>query len=293
LKDAARLLAYFVATVLFGALFAPVLYWAAQGLIARGHLTFLAAHDFETYFHRALLIGAVLFLWPLLRSLEVRSWRGLGLAPNPHRSRDIGAGVMIAAIPLLCFGALLLVLHVWSLRDAVSISGIMSRMLSAAVVPLIEEPLFRGLILGILLRAGGPRLATFVSSAIFSLLHFLKAPAHTSADVTWTSGFVSLANSFSQFQEPLLVIAGFTTLFLLGWILADARLTTRSLWLPIGLHAGWIFSSALFNKIARREVEWLPWIGRNLLIGLAPLCVALISWAILWAWLKHVEPAKR
>jgi len=111
--------------------------------------------------------------------------------------------------------------------------------------------------------------------------------------VTWTSGFVSIANSFSQFQEPLLVTAGFTTLFLLGWILADARLRTRSLWLPIGLHAGWIFSSALFNKIARREVEWLPWIGRNLLIGLAPLCVALISWAILRAWLKHVEPAKR
>ena len=33
--------------------------------------------------------------------------------------------------------------------------------------------------------------------------------------------------------------------------LADARLQTRSLWLPIGLHAGWIFSRGAFNKIAR------------------------------------------
>jgi len=293
LKDAARLLAYFVATVLFGALLAPILYWSAQGLIARGHLTFLAAHDFETFFHRALLIGALLFLWPLLRSLEMRNWRDLGLAPNPHQLRDAGAGVVIAAIPLLCFGAVLLLLHVWSLRDAVSIPGILARMLSAVAVPLIEEPLFRGLILGILLRACGPVPATFISSAFFSLLHFLKAPERTSIDVTWTSGFVSIANSFSQFQQPLLVAAGFTTLFLLGWILADARLRTRSLWLPIGLHAGWILASGLFNKVARREVELLPWIGRNLLIGLAPLGVALISWAILRAWLKHVESAKR
>jgi membrane protease YdiL (CAAX protease family) len=111
--------------------------------------------------------------------------------------------------------------------------------------------------------------------------------------VTWLSGFVSIANSLSQFREPLLVLAGFTTLFLLGWILADARIRTRSLWLPIGLHGGWIFASALFNKVARREIELLPWIGRNLLVGIGPLCVALVSWALLRALFnKHVEAAK-
>jgi membrane protease YdiL (CAAX protease family) len=140
-----------------------------------------------------------------------------------------------------------------------------------------------------LLRAGAPLFATLVTSAFFSILHFLKAPEQTTTDVTWASGFVSIANSFAQFQQPMLVLAGFTTLFLLGWILADARIRTGSLWMPIGLHAGWIFSSAIFNKFARREFEALPWLGRNLLIGIAPLCVALVSWAILRTWLKHVE----
>ena len=85
------------------------------------------------------------------------------------------------------------------------------------------------------------------------------------------------------------MLAGFTTLFLLGWILADARIRTRSLWLPIGLHAGWIFGSAAFNKIARRQFDVSPWLGENLLIGIAPLCVAAVSWLMLRAWLYHVQ----
>lgn len=289
MKDAARLLAYFAAVLLFGALLAPPLYWLAQNLIAQGHLGFLARFDFQTYFHRALLLGALVFLWPLLRSLEIRSWRELQLEPNPHRWRDAGVGFILAALPLFLFGALLLLLGVYSLRPSLEWMKIFERILSSIVVPFIEEPIFRGLILGLLLRAGSPFAAILSTSAIFSILHFLKAPDHAATAVTWTSGFASVANAFHQFGQPLLLLAGFTTLFLVGWILADARVRTRSLWLPIGLHAGWIFANAIFNRLARREYEALPWLGRNLLIGLAPLAVALVSWFLLRLWLRHVE----
>jgi membrane protease YdiL (CAAX protease family) len=289
LKDAARLLAYFAATLLFGALSAPLLYWAAQGLAGRGILPFLANYDFETFFHRALLVGALAFFWPLLRSLRVRGVGDLGIVRNPAALRDAGAGLLISAIPLLCFGILLLVIGIYSLRASISLPAIGERIASAAVVPFIEEPLFRGLILGVLLRASTPLMAALLTSGLFSILHFLKAPENTSPVVTWTSGFFSIANSFAQFSDPLLVLAGFTTLFLLGWILADARIRTRSLWLPIGLHAGWILASAVFNKVARRELVALPWLGKSLLIGIAPLSVALISWVILRVWLRHVD----
>ena len=293
MKDAARLLAYLTATLLFGALSAPILYWSAQALAQRGLLPFLSGYDFETYFHRALLGGALLFFWPLLRSLRVRSFRDLGIVSNPAASRDAGAGVGIAAVPLLCFGGLLLNLGIYSLRPSISLWQIGERVISAAVVPFIEEPLFRGLILGVLLRASTPVVATLATSALFSILHFLKAPENTSPVVTWTSGFVSIGNSFAQFSDPLLVLAGFTTLFLLGWILADARIRTQSLWLPIGLHAGWILASAVFNKVARRELVALPWLGKSLLIGIAPLAVALVSWGILRLWLHHVDSRNR
>jgi membrane protease YdiL (CAAX protease family) len=288
LKDAARLLAYFVATVLFGAFLAPPLYWWAQALIAQGHLGLLTKFGFESFFHRALLIGAIVFFWPLLRSLGIRSFRDLGLEENPKAGRDVLAGFGIAAVPLLCFAAGLLVLGVYSFRAA-SAGALASRWIAAAAVPFIEESLFRGLILGVLLRSGGPRLATLITSAFFAIIHFLKPPDGTTSVITWTSGFASIANAFVQFTEPLLVLAGFTTLFLLAWILADARIRTQSLWLPIGLHAGWIFAAATFSKLARRQILALPWLGNNLLIGIAPLCVGLLSWALLRLWLQHVN----
>ena len=100
-------------------------------------------------------------------------------------------------------------------------------------------------------------------------------------------GIQLLAHSFDQFAEPKLLLAGFTTLFVIGVILAHARLRTQSLWLPIGLHAGWILGSGVFNKIARREILAMPWLGKSLLIGIIPLCVCLASWVLLRVWLKY------
>jgi uncharacterized protein len=292
LKDAARLLTYFAATALLGALAAPILFWTAQWLAAYHGLSFLGQYRFESFFHRALLISALALLWPLLRWIRIRNRSELGLAQNRHWLRDLGAGILFAAIPLLCCGALFVRLHVYALRETLPWPDSGALFLTAAIVPLIEEFFFRGVILGLLLRNGSRFMSILFTSALFSILHFLKPPERTIADVTWSSGFVSIANSFSQFGEPMLLAAGFTTLFLLGWILADARLRTQSLWLPIGLHAGWIFANGLFNKIAHREMLALPWLGKSLLIGIAPLIVGLLTWALLRVWLNYASTRK-
>jgi uncharacterized protein len=286
------LLVYLLATVLVGALLAPVLFWAAQSLVAHGSLTFLTRFDFETFFHRALLIAAVVLLWPFTRSLSVRSFADLQIEKNPRWRRDLAAGFVLSAIPLLACGAILLATPIFSLRNAIDWSAVAKVAAAAAVVPLIEETFFRGLVLGILLKTGRRYIAILVTSALYSIIHFLKAPEHTSTNVTWTSGFNSIAHAFVQFSDPLLVAAGFTTLFLIGWILADARLQTRSLWLSVGLHAGWIFTAGAFNKIALRKLIELPWLGKNLLVGIIPLAVAGLTWMIVRGWLKYVGARK-
>src|SRR5262245_62724669 len=116
-KDALRLAAYFVAIVLGGALLAPILFWSAQMLAAHGVFPFLAKYDFDTFFHRAILIAAVLFLWPLLHVSKVRGLADLGLASNPHWCRDVSYGVLLSVIPVLFCGALLIFLHVYSIRQ--------------------------------------------------------------------------------------------------------------------------------------------------------------------------------
>ena len=281
------MLGYFIATILFGALAAPLLFWAAHGLAAHGILPALAQFDFEAFFHRAIMLGALLFIWPLLRWLGIRNARDLGLRPNPRWLRDTAMGFLISTIPLACCALVLIALGVYAVRASISWGALGSVAASAAVVPFIEEALFRGLFLGVLLRGNRPLVATLLSAGIFSIVHFLKGPDQATSVVGWDAGFISLAHSLDQFAQPMLLLAGFTTLFLLGWILAEARLRTRSLWLPIGLHAGWIFASGALNKIAQRETLALPWLGKSLYVGIVPLGVGLLSWAIMKGWLRR------
>jgi membrane protease YdiL (CAAX protease family) len=249
----------------------------------------LAVFDFEVFFHRALMLGSLVFLWPFQRWLRITSARDLGLVPNRYRVRDLSLGFLISAVPVLCCEIVLVTRGIYQIRAIWAWHAIGQIVLTAAIVPLAEEALFRGLFLGILLRSTRRWTAVVSSAVIFSILHFLKAPMQTTTSVRWTSGFVSLAHSFDQFTQPMLLLAAFTTLFIIGVILAHARLVTQSLWMPIGLHAGWIFTSGLFSKIAQREFLALPWLGKNLLIGIVPLCMCLCSWILIQAWSKRAQ----
>ena len=287
MKHAATLAAYFLAIVLSGALLAPILFWSVQAIAAHGVFPFLAKYNFETFFHRAMLIAAVLGLWPLLRVSNVRNLSDLGLAPNTHRVRDIGAGVLLSVIPLLFCGALLIAFHVYSFRHVFLWSRIGTVLLAAISVPFIEETFFRGIVLGILLRTRRKVLSIVAVSALFAAVHFLKGSERTRAVVTWTSGFQSIGDALTGLGEPMMLLSAFATLFLIGCILAHARVLTRSLWLPIGLHAGWIFVSGMFGWLARQRMDVFPWLGKNLLIGIIPLGLTAITWIFIWLWLKH------
>lgn len=287
MKDAARLAAYFIAIVVGGALLAPILFWSAQALAAHGVFPFLAKYDFDTFFHRAILVAAVLLLWPLLRVSNVRSLADLGLAPNPHWARDIASGALLSVIPLLFCGALLIALHVYSFRHVFVWPRFGRVVLAAISVPFIEETFFRGIVLGILLRTGRKLVSLLSVSALFAAVHFLKGSEREPAIVTWTSGFQSISDAFVDFNDPMMMMGAFATLFLIGCILADTRMLTRSLWPSIGLHAGWIFASGTFSCVARRRMAVSPWLGENLLVGIVPLGVAGVTWILVRLWLKH------
>jgi membrane protease YdiL (CAAX protease family) len=292
LKDVAKLAVYFIAIVIVGALLAPFLFWSAQSLAAHGVFSFLAKYDFETFFHRAILIAAALLLWPFLRISHLRRMADLHLAPNPRWGRDLCAGVVLSAIPLLCCGALLIAFHVYSFRHILALSRFGKVFAASITVPFIEEAFFRGIILGVLLRTGRKYMPILAVSALFAVVHFLKAPERTSAIVTWSSGLNSIANSFGRVGDLMMLASAFVTLFLIGCVLADARVVTNSLWLAIGLHAGWIFGSGTFSLLARRQALALPWMGKSLLVGIIPLAVATFTWIIMRTWLKHDRASK-
>jgi membrane protease YdiL (CAAX protease family) len=250
-------------------------------------LSFLAKYDFETFFHRAILIAAALLLWPFLCLSHVRSMPDLGLAPNPRWGRDLSAGVLLSLIPLLCCSALLVAFHVYAFRPTFAWTRFGKVLVASIIVPFIEEAFFRGIVLGVLLRTGRKYMAILAVSAVFAAVHFFKAPGQTSAVVPWTSGLNSIAGSFGRVGDQMMLVSAFATLFLFGCILAVARLQTHSLWLPVGLHAGLIFGSGTFTWLTHRQMLALPWVGKNLLVGIVPLGVAAVTWVLMRTWLKY------
>ena len=292
MKDVAKLALYFIVVLIVGALLAPFLFWSAKSLAVHGVFSFLARYDFETFFHRAVLIAAVLLLWPFLRISHVRGMADLGLAPNPRWARDLCAGALLSVIPLLCCGALLIEFHAYSFRHVFAWSRFGKVLAASIAVPFIEEWFFRGIVLGVLLRTGRKYVPILVVSALFAAVHFLKAPEQTTAVVTWSSGLNSIAHSLGRVGDPMMVASAFVTLLFIGCILADARVLTRSLWLSIALHAGWIFGSGTFSLLARQKALALPWLGKNLLVGIIPLGVATFTWIAMRIWLTNDRASK-
>ncbi len=306
LKDFGKIIFYLVATVILGALLAPPLYWGAQWLNTidtsnwpaslpfledfRRFQPWLAELPFRKFFHRGLLVAAIVLLWPTARWLSLPGIAALGLRPNPRRWSDLTFGFAASFLLMVGLAILLLQLDIYKMRDPIRWAELGKVSVSAVVVSLLEEGLFRGAILGMLVRSMAWRPALFWVSALYSILHFLKPQQHLPPDhvVNWLSGFAMIPGAFGQFQEPWLVLGGFVTLFLVGWIVGWARLKTGSLWMAIGLHAGWIFGTMGYSKVARRRIkDTLPWFGENLSIGIGSVIMVLLTGALVWWWINY------
>lgn len=283
-----KLLLYLAAVMVGGALLAPALFeggqWAKGWLGDGGFAAWLKGEisraHFTRYFNRAVLVCAIVFIWPFLR--WVRLDRNLLPKWKPVAS-GIGqwaAGFGLAAGLLLALGFVFLQMGAYQLRprpDWLKFGEPLTAALGAGV---IEEFFFRGLLLGLLLRTMSVRSALLAGTFVFALVHFLKPPEGwqiEDSEVTWASGFTVLRQIAVGFGDVNFLLAEFATLFAVGWVLAQARMKTGALWLGIGLHGGWVFGLKYFSALTRSMPGWLPWIGSNLKIGLMPLVVVLLT----------------
>ena len=291
MKSLGKIIFYLLATVVLGALLAPPLYWGGHWLADHGILTWLGETPFRKFFHRGLLIAAIALLWPTARWLQVPGLHALGIVPNPHRWQDGWVGFFASFLMMVVLSAVLLALGIVKMRHHVIAFDFVKIATSAVVVSILEEWLFRGAILGLLARSMNRYGALFVTSALFSILHFLKPnDATTPQNVDWLSGFGLIPGSFAQFSQPWLVMGGFTTLFCMAWILGYSRFKTHSLWMAIGLHIGWVIGLMSFNKLTKRVIkDTLPWFGQDLSVGIGSVCVVLLTGALLWAWFAYVR----
>jgi membrane protease YdiL (CAAX protease family) len=290
LKDLGKILLYFAAVIVLGALLAPPLFWLGRAVAGTGTLKFLADTDFQKFFNRSMLIAAFALLWPMIRWLHIGGVGELGLQPDARWKQRLGAGFIISGLCVAILAGCYIAAEVYRWKKALPWGKVPPLLLSASVVALLEEALFRGGILGLFRRTMRPLGAIVATSAIFSAVHFLKPDDSVQIEsVHWLSGFGLIPHVFHQFAEPLLVLGQFTTIFVLGLMLADVTVRTRSLWMAIGLHAGVVFVKMSFSKFTKREWEQLPWIGKELQIGLVSVFVLLVAWALARVYLRYVD----
>jgi len=294
-----RLLAYFSGVILIACLISPPLYWAGSALAEAGVLPFLKGFPFHRYFSRCIQVSALLMLWPAFRWIGIRRLEELGIGHNPLARRDFAAGLIIALGPLLVLAAGYLLTGVYDFRKSFPPTGIFRILATAGVVAILEEFLFRGVLLGLCLRSMRPVPAALLSSFVFAVVHFLRvAKVETGSTVGWLSGFGQLPLAFSSAPPWPLLGWGFFSLLLAGLLLAAVTLRTRSLFLAIGLHAGWIFGQQTLQWMAKFRIKppdaLLPWVGPNVVsgavpTGLIPAGVLLLTLAITFYYLRYVR----
>jgi membrane protease YdiL (CAAX protease family) len=307
--EAGAMVLWLAAALLLAAWFTPHLYEAGKNLAESAKTTAFPGWiesiagsadraKLDRYFSRCLLVSALALLPFLIRRVrsipknEARATYPLRKLTWNQRCIHLSSGLIIGAASL---GTLALILHYTGASEPSGKVISLSKLISKAVIPalgagIIEELLFRGLLLGLWLRACSLWSAWIGSSLMFSFVHFLKPPANTIiADPgSWHSGFEILGGTLGHFTQPLFFVTDFATLALLGLLLAWCRTRTGSLWLPIGIHAGLVFALKTFSLTRQLNLEspLHPWfIGSDLKSGILPLialgicfglCIALV-----------------
>jgi uncharacterized protein len=260
---------------------------------------------FDRFFDRSLLLAALLLLPLLFRRIRHLRRQDGHITANENTNRgtwpaplQIVTGCLLAGGLLWCL--CLFIAWTGALTDKPSLPSF-SKFVSKALLPalgasVVEEWLFRGVLLGLWLRFAKPSAACIGSALMFAFLHFLKPPVGTVIAVPShpLAGFELLGGVLHNYVDPRFFIADFATLIAVGVILAWARLRTGALWFSIGLHAGWILAfkscGLLYRKVPDHPLS--PWgVGENLRSGLLPLLTLIVTAGVCHFVMKRISRA--
>ena len=246
---AAAPFAYLTACAFLGALLAYPLHFLVPG-----------SFDYQALVYKTAELLIALSLFPLGR------WLGLGMADigllGPWKFllrqilRGFGWGALMLGLHVLILVLLdVRVLNPERMQLARMISLSWKGILIGIGVALLEEPIFRGFLLGFLLRKTNRLYAVLVTSFYFAALHFLSTDMRPdSASAGFDTGFIIVLDAFSNLVK--IHLDSFIALFVAGAFLCCVRLYFPGSGLSycIGIHAGWVFVIKTTNPLTIRSI---------------------------------------
>lgn len=290
------LLAVYCGTLLFAAVTAWPVYWLV-GQWAAAYPSelalYLADKDFHDYVDRLRMLPVIIALPWLFRRCGLASWRALGVQWD---MQGLQVSLRWFAVAVLVVGVIALE-QVFErgagLRDPVAGAAQLWRifglsLLSGAAVALVEETVFRGMILRMFYTRLTPFFSVLLASLFFAYTHFSipdKVLAVAGAPSFGSGFFVAYGNLFGITKSFELI--PFLNLTLLGTALSLLVLRTGSLMPAIGFHAGAVCFISSYRQLVQLGPagSWEPFLGgtsikdgwlTSLVLGL--MVAALLFW---------------
>ncbi len=276
---------YAAASFALGALVAPTLYNAGKALAevagqktTNGLVDWLAlrcgAAEFADFQVAGVILAALVLFLPWMEWVHAKRGEVSGTGPwkfrlpGGARTTDTGqalkrnfegpwhacSGFMVVTGLVLSLGVALVPAGYFTMRHpGASLMPLVASTLAWALAgALLMEVAFRGVAMGIFLRAMRPAAALGMSALFFAVLLSL-APDHGALagdPEDSAAGFRLLGVMALRFADWRYVFGSFAPLLALGAVLAFARWRTASLWLPVGLHTGWRFAKGLLAELS-------------------------------------------
>lgn len=265
MKSYQRLLIFVLLVLALTAVASP---WAATAWDLMSGAQAVAREDripFSRIFDRFFMISGVLLFFAYRPLLKIESPSQLGLTPRARAAHDIAIGLCLALGSMLLLGLIMSLAEVYKPFFRLSLSESLEQcakaLLTAFTVGFLEEIFFRGIIFRGLLEDWKPLPAFVVANLFYSALHFVRpAEEYFLSGIDPWAGFRHLFSTFAPFLEPAQIAPGIIGLFLIGIVLTYAFVRTGTLYLSIGLHAGWIISIKtvrVFGDYTRESLGWL------------------------------------
>ena len=223
--------------------------------------------EFRKIISKSTQVLLILSIFPITYYLKI-SKAQLGFASLPVFLKQIVLGFGLGLLTLLPVFIALYLLGINVLDDTqlwtagLVLKNLIISLLLALLISLIEEPLFRGLLLVSLQKKLPVISAIMISASYYAALHFLNSNTNIAVqDLEIYSGFTLLTEAFTNLLNPA-IFSAFLALLMVGIFLGVLRTQVKSsLGFCIGCHTCWVWqikmNKTLFNTDFNSEYHYL------------------------------------
>lgn len=240
----------------------------------------------------------ILSIFPALSILKLNK-TDLGFAETKLFSKQLIKGFALGLSALLPVFIVLYALGVHIIDNSKIITTVFLAkkislaLLTAFIIALLEEPLFRGLIFISLKNKISVLAAVFFSAFYYALVHFLQNKTEISAnELNLLSSFQLAAGAFANLFNPS-ILSAFIALLMVGVFLAMIRLKIpNSLGWCIGCHTAWVLqiklSKEFFNTDFNSDYGYLVSHYDGVIGSLVSVWL-LLAMAVYWIYQRYSQ----